>query len=423
MAISNEAIVIGGGFAGLMAAITAARRNVDVRVVSAKESTLQHASGLVDVLGYTPAGRGPLVNPFDAITDLPPEHPYTIVGDDTIRDGLELFDEVTGDRYLGDHTPKNALYPTFGGTVKPTARYPRGVAHGNASDPRSVLLVGFKRLTGFDAPLAADHLDAAGVPFDVRGVTIEFPVAVKPDTTAGRYAHLLEIDRTDDRAVTGIRTALADRVRRELDGELRIGFPAVLGRERHPEVLAALEIELDAAVFEVPMGPPSLPGKRLEGMLTDALTDSGGKLTTGNPVVDYEAASGTIRKVYLDKNGQHIPYEADRYVLATGGLVGRGVESDRTSVREPIFDCHIPHPEDRYDWFDNAAFGDHPFARFGVPVDEGLRPCTETGEPEFSNLYAAGSVLGGYDFPAEKSGSGVSIATGVAAGRAVAGAG
>ena len=34
--------------------------------------------------------------------------------------------------------------------------------------------------------------------------------------------------------------------------------------------------------------------------------------------------------------------------------------------------------------------------------------------------FAAGSLLGGYDFAAEKSGSGVSIATGYAAGRAAA---
>jgi anaerobic glycerol-3-phosphate dehydrogenase len=49
-----------------------------------------------------------------------------------------------------------------------------------------------------------------------------------------------------------------------------------------------------------------------------------------------------------------------------------------------------------------------------------LRPTTGDGTVEFENLRAAGSVLGGYDFAAEKSGSGVSIATGHAAGTAAA---
>jgi len=69
---------------------------------------------------------------------------------------------------------------------------------------------------------------------------------------------------------------------------------------------------------------------------------------------------------------------------------------------------------------DDDAFGDHPFTRFGVETDDRLRPLDARGEPVFDNLRAAGAVLGGYDFAAEKSGSGVSIATGYAAGRAAA---
>jgi glycerol-3-phosphate dehydrogenase subunit B len=53
-----------------------------------------------------------------------------------------------------------------------------------------------------------------------------------------------------------------------------------------------------------------------------------------------------------------------------------------------------------------------------VRTDDTLRPLDASGSVEFENLRAAGSVLGGYDFAAEKSGSGVSIATGHAAGRA-----
>ncbi|PSQ46570.1 anaerobic glycerol-3-phosphate dehydrogenase subunit B, partial [Halobacteriales archaeon SW_12_67_38] len=42
-----------------------------------------------------------------------------------------------------------------------------------------------------------------------------------------------------------------------------------------------------------------------------------------------------------------------------------------------------------------------------------------SGGVEYGNLRAAGAVLGGADFAAEKSGSGISLATGYAAGRAV----
>ncbi|MFC7132013.1 MULTISPECIES: glycerol-3-phosphate dehydrogenase subunit GlpB [Salinibaculum] len=420
MAIESEVLVVGGGLAGLTGALSAARAGADVRLVSYKQSTLRNASGLVDVLGYTPDGDGPLVDPYAAIPDLPERHPYRTVGVDGVREAMALFDDVAPD-YRGGHTDANALLPTHGGTIKPTARYPAGASAGLASDDRDVLLVGIAGMVDFDATHAAAHLEAAGVPFDVRGVTIEFPGTLDAKAKVTRYAKLL--DTNGKVAVRGrerpARDALAERVNTELAGEGRVGFPAVLGDDDAAGVRAALRERLGADVFEVPMGPPSLPGLRLEDALFAALDEAGASFETGNPVVDYDG-DGHIERVYVEKNGAKIPYSADQYVLATGGLVGKGVESDREAVYEPIFDCHVPHAADRYDWFDTEAFGDHAFARFGVSTDDDLRPEDAGGNVEFENLRAAGAVLGGYDFAAEKSGSGVSIATGYAAGRTAA---
>jgi glycerol-3-phosphate dehydrogenase subunit B len=417
VAIESEVLVIGGGLAGAASALAAARAGADVRLVSYKQSTLRQASGLVDVLGYTPGGDGPLRDPFAAIPDLPVEHPYRTVGVATVREALGMFDDLVPD-YRGDHTDTNALVPTHGGTVKPTARYPAAAAAGLASDDRDALLVGFEAVVDFDAPHAGAHLAAAGVPFDVRGVTVSFPGDLRADAKVTRYAKLLDADATVsvDGRDRPVREALAERVGRHLDGESRVGFPAVLGDDDPAGVRRSLGETLGVDVFEVPMGPPSLPGMRLADALFSALDAAGVSIETGNPVVDYEG-DGRVEQVFVEKNGARIPNSADQYVLATGGLVGKGIESDREGVREPVFDCHVPHPSDRYDWFDTAAFGDHPFAGFGVETDERLRPLDADGNVEFDNLRAAGSVLGGYDFAAEKSGSGVSLATGYAAGR------
>jgi len=421
MAIEDDVLVVGGGLAGVAAALTASER-AEVRLISHKQSTLRNASGLVDVLGYTPDGEGPLADPFDAVADLPEGHPYERVGSDAVREGLALFDDIVGDAYAGGHTDKNALVPTHGGTVKPTARYPATAAAGLASDERDALLVGFESLTGFDAPLAAEHLAAAGVPFEARGVTIPFPGDFRADAKVTRYAHALDrnedLDGTDGRATTPARRALAEAVKPHIDGEERVGFPAVLGDDHPADIRASLERELGTDVFEVPMGPPSLLGLRLEDRLYAALEEAGVRVSTGNPAVDVASEDGRIDAVYVDRTGRRVPYHADEFVLATGGLVGKGIDSDREAVREPVFDCHVPHPSERYDWFEDDAFDDHPFARFGVDVDRDLRPLAADGGPEYENLRAAGSVLGGYDFAAEKSGSGVSLATGHVAGRA-----
>ncbi|WP_276254264.1 glycerol-3-phosphate dehydrogenase subunit GlpB [Halomontanus rarus] len=449
MAVEDDVLVIGGGVAGVTAALAAAEYGDRVRLLSYKQSTLRHASGLIDVLGYAPGGcesgdgdgsgngdgtgesngdgeerrDGPLVDPFDAIPGLPAGHPYERVGLERVREALLFFDSIVGDAYEGGHTAANALVPTVGGTVKPTARYPASVAHGLASDARSTLLVGFETMPAFDAPLSAAHLRAADVPFPVRGATIPFPGELRDDAKRTRYAHILDWDESVDTG-TGAgdapaRAVLAETIRPHLEREARLGLPAILGEEHPGVVRRDLEERLGVDVFEVPTGPPSLPGMRLEDLLYGALEEYGVRVTTGVPVVDHEASDGGRRvdHVLVDRKGQEIPYRADEYVLATGGLVGKGVRSSRDGVTEPIFDCHVPHPEDRYDWFVDDAFGDQPFARFGVVVDRELRPLDARGEREFENLRAAGGVLGGADFAAEKSGSGVSLATGYAAGR------
>jgi glycerol-3-phosphate dehydrogenase subunit B len=264
--------------------------------------------------------------------------------------------------------------------------------------------------------VVADHVAAAGVPFETRGVRVPFPKAFRDDAGVTRFAKALDEDESADDRSVGVRRALAETVKDRLDGEDRVGFPAMLGDAHDDEVRAELSDRLGATVFEVPTGPPSLLGLKLEDRLFDALDEAGVRIATGNPAVGYESDDGEIEAVYVDRQGKRVPYHAEQFVLATGGLVGKGIDSDRESVTEPVFDCHVPHPDDRYDWSESAAFGDHAFARFGVVPDEELRPTTAGGEPHFSNLRAAGGVVGGADVAREHSASGVSLATAAVAG-------
>ncbi len=410
MPIRDDVVVVGGGIAGSMAALAAADSGAQVRLVSHKKSTLRQASGLVDVLGAVD-DDAPISDPFAAVDRLPDDHPYRIVGVEGVREGLRRFDDVVGDEYLGSHTDRNALVPTHGGTIKPTARYPVSVAPGLASAAEDTMIVGFRGLTDFDPVAAADHLAAAGVPFDVDGAVVDFPIRFRDDARTTRFAQALDKDQDD------VRDRLAEAVAAELDGHDRVGFPAMLGDDHGSAVRSHLEDRLGAAVFQIPTGPPSLLGMQLEDLLIDALERARVRLSTGNPAVGYETDDGELTAVTVDRRGQQVPYHADEFVLATGGLVGKGIDSDRESVVEPLFDCHVPHPTDRYEWSEPEAFGDHAFARFGVVPDDDLRPTDAGGDPHFPNLRAAGGVVGGADVAREKPAAGVSIATGTCAGR------
>jgi glycerol-3-phosphate dehydrogenase subunit B len=104
-------------------------------------------------------------------------------------------------------------------------------------------------------------------------------------------------------------------------------------------------------------------------------------------------------------------------VLATGRFFGGGLLAERDRVREPLLDLPVQAPASRNDWHMNTFLGapGHPLNRAGIRVDRRLRPLGADGGVLYENLYAAGAVLADHDWVREKSGAGISVATGTAA--------
>ena len=432
-------LVVGGGLAGCMAALAAAREQpaAAVELLVTADDRFDRHSGTVDVLGYLartdemdgtstmPGSDYPVTAPLAAIEDLPETHPYRRLGRDRLRAALALFDEELD--YQGNE--HNALVVTHTGRVRPTARYPPGMAAGLASRNEPMRLVGIEQVPALDAELVADRLDER-LPYDVAGTTVEFPGTVTEYPSGPTLARILDEDavpgggdRLGDSSDDGptdpggdtngsVREQLVERVLPELAVESRVGVPAVLGEADHTAVRGHLEDATYTRVFEVPIGPPSIPGRRLESALHRALADAGVTVTRG-AVEGFDTVDGSIERVSLAGGERAV----ESVVLATGDLASPGLVADRAGVHESVFDCHVDHPDDRVDWTAPDFLGNHPFARFGVTVDDALRPVDGSGRPEYDNLRAAGTVLGGVDYDAEQSTDGVALVTGYAAGR------
>jgi anaerobic glycerol-3-phosphate dehydrogenase len=107
-------------------------------------------------------------------------------------------------------------------------------------------------------------------------------------------------------------------------------------------------------------------------------------------------------------------------VLAAGRHIGGGLRAGRATI-EPLLGLGI-FPEGRpagalgtrlhhLEYIDAAEE-----MRLGVMTDKRLHPLREDGSAPYTNLYAAGAILGGYDY-AGPCGFGVPILTGWLAGR------
>ena len=413
-----DVVVIGDGLAGRLAALAAAERGAAVHLVADAEDASRHGSGLIDVLGHPPDSVGPHASPFEAIATLPSSHPYARLGIETVRSAFGFLDRHLDAPYVGLEDGRNAIFPGPVGTPLVAFGYPCSVRAGSLSRSADLLLVDVDPLTGFDASMAARTLREADPPAAVDAASIDLSAEI--EAGAGRQWIASRLDR--EVVTEPVERSLAPVFREALesvaDGHARIGIPAMLGVDHWPEIHRRIDSLLDPDVFEIPTGPPSVLGMRLDRAVNEAVASSPVYRTRGPRAVSYRDQDGSIQAVGIEREATVEWVAGSEFVLATGGLIGGGLRVTADRIEEPLFGCPVDGPG-RGTWTAADPFDSHPFARSGVAVDDALRPLAG-GTPLWSNLRAAGDVLGHFDPVQEGSGAGVAVATGYAAGRAAA---
>lgn len=408
--MKRRVLVIGGGLAGLTAALSAARAGATTTLIVGGQGAHHLFSGCIDVLAFPPNGSAPTARPLDAVTALTgtqPEHPYAKVGVAQVRRALRIFQtdmSEAGCPYEGDgETLREAL--TVLGRARPTGLTPDTMS----APPEQVEVVcNIHGIANFSAPLLAGELSHRYG----RDVT---PLHWRPQA---RQRGILTVARglTDP----AFCDAFGDFLREQAAGKT-VAIPACLGLERTVEIKQRLEERFNGALVETPGQPPSVPGLRLFGALRRLLHDQGVRLVRGaraiRPVEDDRRLTGIFVRT-----GQAVHREpADAVVLATGHLVGGGLVGGRGGLTEPIFGLAVEGPSAPpyfSEEFLHAA--GHRVFQAGLAVDDHLRPLA-AGTPRFATLFAAGDILAGFDPYRERSGGGVALATGELAGRLAAG--
>jgi len=201
---------------------------------------------------------------------------------------------------------------------------------------------------------------------------------------------------------------------RKLAGDDRVAFPAVLGIADPHGAWSGLERALGRRVFEVPTLPPSVPGMRVFAVLREALRRAGGTLRLNNVVVGAEREADRVTALRVRVGLREERHGADWVVLATGGFASGGVELDsRWAAREVALGLDVAGvPAAGEARFTPGYFDEQPMGRAGVAVDDELRPLDAAGQRALDNVLVAGATLAGATPWKEKSGDGISLATG-----------
>ena len=403
----NDILVVGAGPAGLLAAWTARRHAARVRLVASGIGTTHISPGWIGVLDLD----GDLSSALGSWIEAHPEHPYALAGLSALVGGLRELQEVTaaaGLDYVGD-LRSNYLLPTALGATIRAAVVPRSFVAGNLRDPGAILIAGPAGWRDFFPGLCAGNLVRQG--FSAHATTFDLPElhAGKFDATPLTLARLF--DQED------VRERVAAQLKPRLDGAARVGFPAVLGLAPGADAGGDLSERLGVPVFEIPTLPPSVPGIRLFAAFKAALTKAGVPL-----LLDMTAERGVVegrqaRGVVIPGPARDATYKSDAIILATGGLYGGGITTDRTgAMREAVFDLPLDKPGGLDSWFGPEFLGTHAAHHAGVRVNRDLQPLDEAGSAVLENVRIAGRLLAGHDAEAEGSTEGVWLATGYRAG-------
>jgi glycerol-3-phosphate dehydrogenase subunit B len=426
----SDVVVVGGGIAGLAAALAARREGARVTVIEAHPGATALAGGAWDLGDRT---RGPIdtlterrsvSRLLDELVRREKSHPLALIGGDVSALAKEAHDVVLD--ALAIYAPLEldrppSLVATDVGLVRRAASAQRAVLDLDALPEGRIAVANFPAAREHDGAFAAASLGEiaadAGDPRRFCAVEVEM---LRRGRDVWLHPHeagaLFDDERARDRLVRALGRALGGA-----------GFDAVL----LPPLLGENTDTAWARVREslaMPVGEwvSSLAGPQ-SARLTRAIARAFARASAS-----YFRAR--VRSGRADASGVAIETERETrkpgaLVLATGGLFAGGLAFANGEPAEPLFGLPpyvdgkpLAVGSSRSGRDPALFFGSDPFTpgegfRAGVGIDEQLRPLDAHGRVVSASLFAAGSVLSGVPIAGEGGGLGVAAMTGFVAGR------
>ncbi len=437
MDLETDFVVIGGGMAGLVAGSIASEAGLNTVLLRKGQSATAYSSGAIDLIGYLPEATEPFSSPEEglfALSRIYPLHPYSVIGYDERIEPDKIHDTIVERTsktisWLKDHL-EGTMAPVMGefdsnifpitilGTTKPTCLIQKTMNSGDLHDrDDSVLLfAGISGYADFNPSAAAqtyleDRLATQGSPRKVGHCIID----VRP---FGKSYNISSIELARHLDHKDSIEALAKCLKPHIDqvNATHIAFPPILGIRNATKNKERLEELTGTTVFELLGFPPSIPGQRLQKSLETIFVKSGGKLLQGHEAVSYKHDGNKLTSVTVASPRREIEISAKAFLLATGKYIGGGLEGNETGLSETVFglipvtgDYHSAStivPSKSTSVLSISPMG-QPIQTCGLSVDPEFRPVTDEGIEWAKNLYAAGSILAGYNYSVEKSGLGV----------------
>ncbi len=406
-----DTVIIGGGLAGLVCGIRLQKAGKKCAIVSAGQSAMHFSSGTFDLLGRMPDGTE-VTSPLEALKGLGDEHPYSILGPEAVAkyaaeapgflEGCGVKVEGSAEANTWRITPTGERRPAW---LTLSDFTPLGSKDAKVGD--KILIVNILGYLDFNTKFLADSFERQGAECRIASVRLEEMERLRKNPSEMRATNIARVMDRDD-----VWEKAAAQVKDLVNDEDLVILPAVFGL-KDCSVIESLREAVGVRTMFVATMPPSVPGIRTQMALKAEFEREGGSFFLGDSVVEaLFNEDGSVESVRTTNFGD-IKIHADNFVLATGSFFSKGLIATPDKIYEPVFGIDLITGEKRDDWFDRNFWKRQNYMSFGAKVDKRLNVRID-GRPVW-NLYAIGSLTGGYNALYEGCGGGVAIISAMAA--------
>lgn len=410
----SDIIVIGAGMSGLMSAITAAEKGSSVTVISRGAGVLSIGSGTIDVLGYHD-GKIIRDNPLSYIDNLPKSHPYQLIGGSrAVKRAMASFRQIVTSEGLSllDNNDNNTLAVTVIGTLRPTYITTKSSDATSLLTAKKVVVVTVEKLKDCQPKLVSHNLKKYK---SLSTVDFVHHTMSSPFSEVKRALNCIDFSRYVEKP-EGLVWFKSELEKVKSLGADVVLLPPICGLMKNDEIYSEIVNAMGLNVIEMVSMPPAVGGLRIRQALISKARKLGVKFIENCEISSANVTDGKCNSVIAMHNDKATEYKAGKFIIATGGIIGGGIDMGIDTIKESVFKLDIDCPIAIEERTCSNVFDSHPFASVGVNIDSSMRAIDDKGNVLMSNVYFAGKILSGYDYANEKSGYGVAIATGIQAG-------
>lgn len=414
-----DVVIIGGGLAGLLCGIKLQRQGKHCAIINNGQAAMDFSSGSLDLLSQLPNGNmvDNFTENYQTFSQLIPEHPYSLLGKEKVLEKANEFENLAKTLRLdliGSSEHNHFRVTPLGGLRRAwlSANSVPTLSLQQVQFPhKHIAVLGIEGYHDFQPQLLAENLKQ-NRQFEHCRIEIG-------------YLHIPELDylRHNAREFRSVNISqvlehklafndLVQEIKQAANGADAVFLPACFGMENQ-DFFTSLKQTTGLNLYELPTLPPSLLGMRQRKRLREHFEKLGGLILNGDKALRAEIKNHYVQTLYTQLH-QDTPLSADHFVLASGHYFSSGIIAEFDRIREPIFDLDIIgygkfDNNDRLSWTEQRFSSPQPYQSAGVKINNKCQThkCGEI----LINLYAVGSVIGGYNNLELGCSSGVAIVT------------